>query len=139
MRSSYYVTLLLVMFLVVGCSQSGDFGAFIVSQVTKFGGHSKSTTIPKLDAEWTVKQDANGFQAFVTGASFADIAAKMEQIFGTPKMSDDGSGRATHEACRLWGSSDIGVAIQLIGHKDSTEIVCIRELKNMNELFNHKP
>jgi hypothetical protein len=126
------------MFLVAGCSQAGDFGAFVVSQVTKFGGHTKGTPIPKLDAQWTVKQDANGFQAFVTGASFADIATKMEQIFGTPKMSDDGSGTASHKPCRLWGATDIGVAIQLIGHGDSTEIICIRELKSMDELLNHK-
>ena len=142
MRASLYITLLLAMFFVAGCSQSGDFGAFVVSQVTKFGGRTKSATIPKLDAQWTVKQDANGFQASITGASFASIAAEMEQIFGTPKISHDVGDTLTVTPLpyRLWGAVDIGVAIQLIGHKDSTEIICVRGVKSMDELlFGHKP
>ena len=131
MRAALFTSLLLAMIVAVGCSHSGDFGAFVVAEVTKYGGHAKASgTIPKLDAQWTVKQDANGFQAFVTGALFASIAADMEQVFGTPKMSDDGSGTATHEPFRLWGAVAIGVAIQLIGHKESAEIICIRDVKD---------
>jgi hypothetical protein len=140
MRTSLYIALLLALFFIAGCSQSGDFGAFVVAQVAKFGGHTKtSAAFPKLEARWTVKQDANGFQASVTGASFASIAAGLEQIYGTPRMADDGSGTATHEPDRLWGAVDIGVAIHLIGHKDTTEIICIRGVKSMDELFGHKP
>ncbi len=138
MRTSLSIALLLTIIVAGGCSQTGDFGAFVVTQVTKFGGHTKTRTpIPKLEARWTVKQDANGFQAFVTDASFASIAAELEQICGTPKMSDDGSGTATHEPDRLWAAVDIGVAIQLIGHKDSTEIICIRGMKDVDELLKH--
>jgi hypothetical protein len=128
------------MIFVTGCKQSGDFDAFVVTQVVKYGGHTKtSSAIPKLQARWTVKEDKNGFTASISGASFADIAREMEQIFGPPRMSDDGSGTKTHEPYRLWGVDDIGVAIQLIGHPDSTEIVCIREIKSMDELIKHMP
>ena len=139
MRASLFTTLVLATIVAIGCSHSGDFGAFIVTAVTKYGGHTKTIgTIPKLDARWTVRQDANGFQAIVTDAPFASIAADMEQVFGTPKLSDDGSGTATHEPDREWGAVDIGVAIQVIGHKDNTEIICIREVKDMGELLRHR-
>ena len=129
MRAHLSITLLLAIILVAGCSQSGDFNAFFVAQVTKYGGHTKTSgTIPKLEARWTVKQDANGFQAFVIGASFDSIASEFEQVFGKPKMSDDGSGTATHEPVRLWAAVDVGVAIHVIRHKDSTEIICIRSI-----------
>jgi len=142
MRTSLYITLLLAMFFVAGCSQSGDFGAFVVAQVAKYGGHTKtSATIPKLDAQWTVKQDANGFQVFITGASFTSIAAEMEQIFGTPKISHDGATgtlTVTPLPYRLWSADDIGIAIQLIGHIDgSTELIYVRGVKSADELWRH--
>ncbi len=127
MRTSLSIALLLAVIVAVGCSQSGDFGAFVVAEVSKCGGHTKTTAaIPKLDARWTVTRDNNGFTIFIANASFASIAAEMEQVFGPPKMTDDGLGTASHEPYRLWAAVDIGVAIQLIGHKDRTEIICLR-------------
>jgi hypothetical protein len=140
MRTLLSITLLLAVIFVAGCSQSGDFGAFVVAQVTKYGGHTKTTApIPKLDARWKLKEDANGFQAFVTGVPFAIIAADMEQVFGTPKTSHDVGDTLTVTPLpyRLWSAVDIGVAIQLIGHEDSTEVICIRGVKDMDELLKH--
>jgi hypothetical protein len=66
MRTLLSTTLLLAAIFVAGCSRSGDFGAFVVTQVTKYGGHTKTTaTIQKLDARWTVKSDSNGFTMLV--------------------------------------------------------------------------
>jgi hypothetical protein len=136
--ASLSLALLLMGIIAAGCSQSGDFGVFIVTEVAKYGGHTKTTAmIPKLDARWMVKRDDNGFQAFITDASFASVAADMERVFGTPKMSDDGSDTTTHEPDRVWSAVDTGVAIQLIGHKDCTEIICIRGVKNMDQLWGH--
>ena len=127
MRLSLSIFLLLAIILAAGCSQSGDFGAFIVSEVSKYGGHPKTNVpTPKLDAHWTVKRDSDGFMLQITGASFERIAAELKQVFGTPKLADDGSGTTTHEPHWLWAASDIGVAIQLIGHKNSTEIICLQ-------------
>ena len=140
MRTLLSILFLSVVIFVIGCKQSGDFDAFVVAQVVKYGGHTKTSgVIPKLQASWTVKEDKNGFIVFISDASFTAIAADMEQIFGPPRMSDDGSGTRTHEPCRLWGANEIGVAIQLNGHKDSTEIICIREFKSMDELIKHMP
>ena len=138
MRASLFTALLIAIIFAVGCSHSGDFSAFVVAEVTKYGGHSKTTaTIPKLEARWTVKRDDNGFQAFIIDAPFASVASDMEQLFGTPKMSDDGSGTTTHEPYRVWSAGDVGVAIQLISHKDGTEIICIKGVKDMGDLLKH--
>lgn len=139
MRTPLSIALLLTVIVAIGCSQSGDFGAFIVTEVAKYGGHTKTTAeIPKLDARWTVKRDDNGFEASITDAPFATIAADMELVFGKPRISENGSGTATHEPHRVWNAGDVGVAIQLIGHKNSTEIICVRGVKDMDELFKLK-
>lgn len=129
MRASLSIALLLTIIVAVGCSHSGDFGAFVVAEVAKYGGHTKaSATVPNLAARWELKEDANGFQAFVTDVSFATIAAEMEQIFGTPNTSHDVTDVLTVVPLpyRLWSAANIGAAVQLIGHKDSTEIICLK-------------
>jgi len=125
MRALLSITLLLAVILIAGCSHSGDFGAFVVAQVTKYGGHTRTTgTIPQLDARWTIKQDANGFTAYVSDAPFSVIDGFMRDTFGAPKISTDAN--LDGEPQRVWGAVDLGVAIQLIGHKNDSEIICVR-------------
>jgi hypothetical protein len=133
MRTALPVALLLVG-VTIGCSRSGDFGAFVVKEVTRYGGHTKTNpALPKLDVHWTIKRDDNGFQAFVTGASFASADAVMRQAFGTPKMS--GVSSAIGQPYGTWGAVDIGVAIQLIGRPRGLEIVCVRGVRDMGEML----
>jgi hypothetical protein len=84
------LSLLIIAFpcaILVGCSRSGDLGAFVVTEVSKFGGHTRTNApLPKLDARWTIKRDKNGFQASVSGTTFASIDATMKQAFGKPKL-----------------------------------------------------
>ena len=135
MRTTRLIVILFALSL-AGCSRSGDFGTFVVTEATKYGGHTKTNAaLPKLDARWTVKRDDNGFQASVTGISFASIDTFMQQAFGTPKISVDGTGTATGQPHRVWGAVDIGVAIQLIGRPDGAEIVCARGMRDMGEMF----
>jgi len=96
-----------------------------------------NTTPPKLNARWTIKRDDNGFQAFVTGTSFASIDAVMQQAFGTPKLSDDGAGTSTGLPHRVWSAVDIGVAIQLVGRPNGTDVICVRGVNDMMEVFRH--
>ncbi|HUD46979.1 MAG TPA: hypothetical protein VMR33_09115 [Candidatus Baltobacteraceae bacterium] len=122
---------------VSGCSRSGDFGAFIVTEVAKHGGHAvTNATLPTLHVQWTIKSDANGFQASVSGAPFASIDAVMQQAFGTSKLSEasDLEGRPH----RVWGAVDVGAAIQLIGRTDGAEIICIRGFRDMGEMLKSK-
>ena len=140
MRQFIFAFFLSAAIFVTGCEHSGDFGTFVVTQVVKYGGHTKTSgAIRNLQARWSVKADKNGFTAFVSDAPFSDIATEMEQIFGEPEDSDDGSHTKINEPYRLWSVNQIGVGIQLVGHKDSTEIVCLREIKDMDKLIKHMP
>ena len=133
MRTPILIAILFALSL-AGCSRSGDVGTFIVTETIKYGGHTKTNaTLPKLDAHWTVKRDDNGFQASVTGTSFASIDTFMQQAFGAPKMSV--AANTSGQPHRVWGAVDIGVAIQLIGRPDGADIICVRGVHNMGEML----
>jgi hypothetical protein len=132
MRASL-LNLLIAAAVVVGCSRSGDLGTFLVREVTKYGGHTKTNTMPlKLDAHWTVKRDKNGLQVSVTSTSFASIDTFMNQTFGVPKVSVDSND--TGQPHRVWAAADIGVAIQLIGRPGGADIICVRAIRK-EEIF----
>jgi hypothetical protein len=132
---SYLFLFILLLAGVVGCSRSGDFGGFLVREVTRFGGHTKTNvTSSNLEAHWTIKRDKNGFQAAITGTSFASIDTFMRQSFGAPKMSTDGAATATGQPHRVWAAVDIGVAIQLVGRPGGADIICVRAM-SMGQMF----
>jgi len=125
MRMLLSTTLLLAMTLILGCSRSGDFGSFVVPQLTKYGGHPEITGItPKLEAHWTVQQDANGFTAHITHVSFSAVDGFMQQVYGAPNISIDTG--LDGEQRRIWEAAEIGVGIELIGHKNGTELICVK-------------
>ena len=133
MRVSLLI-LLVALAVVVGCSRSGDFGAFLAQPVTRYGGHTNTNgTPPKLDAHWTTKRDKNGFQAAVTGTSFASIDTFMQHVFGAPKVSVESN--IDGQPHRVWSAVDIGVAIQLIGRPDGADIICLRGMRSMGEML----
>ena len=134
MRVSLLVLTLGLSAAVSGCSRSGDFGAFVVTEAAKHGGHAVTNgTLPALHARWRIKSDANGFDASVTGAPFASIDAVMQQAFGTPKISE--AANLKGQPYRIWGAADIGAAIQLIGRSDGADIICVRGFHDMGEMF----
>jgi hypothetical protein len=125
MRTLLPTTLLLTIVLIVGCSQSGDFGAFLVPQVAKYGGHTRLTgVVPELHARWTVRQGANGFTAHITDVPFSAVDGFMREVYGAPNISIDAG--LNNEKKRVWGAADIGVGIQLISHKNDMEIICVK-------------
>jgi hypothetical protein len=135
MRTSLSIVALFAVAIISSCSRSGDFSTFIVSEVAKHGGHAvTNTAIPALEARWTVKSDTNGFQASVTGASFASIDAIMQHAFGPPKISI--AANAIGQPHRVWGAPDIGVALQLVGRTGGAEISCVRGMRDIGEFQN---
>ena len=134
MRAYFLIAALFACVLVSGCSRSGDFSTFVVAEVAKHGGHTVTNApLPALQARWTIKSDTNGFQASVSSAPFASIDAVMQQAFGAPKMSV--ASNASGQPHRVWGAVDIGVAIQLIGRPDGADIICVRGMRDMGEMF----
>jgi len=135
MRAYLLITACLACFLVAGCSRSGNLSTFVVSEVAKYGGHTVTNAPPLkvVQARWTIESDTNGFQASVTGAPFASIDAAMQQAFGVPKISDRAN--AEGQPTRVWAAADIGVAIQLIGRPGGADIICIRGMRDLGEMF----
>ena len=132
MRTPVLIAILFA-FSFAGCTRSGDFGTFVVSEATKYGGHTKTNApLPKLEARWTTKRDKNGFQASVAGASFNSVDTFMRQAFGTPKMS--GFSTNIGQPYGAWAAADIGVAIQLIGRPEGVDIICVRAM-SMTQMF----
>jgi hypothetical protein len=127
----FYFALLLAM-VAAGCgsasrSQSGDFGAFIVQEVTRYGGRTGSTNaMPQLAAEWTVKADAAGFQAHASGVRFAELKAALQQAFGSPVFVTTNAQGQPHG---LYKAVDIGVALQFFGEPSGVGIICVRGAK----------
>src|ERR1041384_7293251 len=125
MRSSTFTTLLLAILLIGGCSHSGAFGAFLVTEVTRYGGHAvPNAALPKLDARWTVKSDSNGFTAQASDVPFTAVDSFMRDAFGPPKVSADTN--LNGQPHRVWAAVDIGVAIQCIGRPGGVEIICLK-------------
>jgi hypothetical protein len=129
-----FILTLFICAVLSGCSRSGDFSAFVVSEVAKHGGHTvTNATVTPLQAHWTVNSDTNGFQASVAGPSFASIDTVMRQAFGTPKLSV--AANTSGQPQDVWGAIDIGVAIQLIGRPDGADIICVRGMRDMGGMF----
>jgi hypothetical protein len=42
---------------------------------------------------------------------------------------------AIGQPCRVWAAIDIRVAIQLIGRTNGADIVCVRGMRDMDEMF----
>ena len=126
MRSS--IALFLVA-LVCGCgsasrSQSGDFGAFIVQEVARYGGRTRGTnTVPQLQAQWTLKSDSAGFQAHLTGVQFSEVQSALQQAFGSPVFVTTNAQGQPHG---LYKAVDIGVALQFFGEPAGVGVVCVR-------------
>jgi len=125
MRASVLTGLLFAILAVAGCSRSGDFGTFLVTEVTRYGGHTiTNATLPKLDARWTVKADSNGFTAKVSGVPVATVDNFMREAFGPAKISTDTN--LDGQPQRVWAAVDVGVAIQCIGRPSGVEIICLK-------------
>jgi len=134
MRALVFICLLFVSGAAGGCSRSGDLGGFLAQEVAKCGGHTRTNAaLGKLDAKWKFKRDKNGFQASVSGTSFAAVDTFMQQAFGTPKVSTDMN--LNGQPQRVWTAVDVGVAINLIGRPDGADIICIRGMRDRGEMF----
>jgi hypothetical protein len=106
--------------LICGCQTKGDLGRAIVQQVAHYGGHTRTTAaIPELRGAWSIKSDAEGFQAHLSGVAIADIQSFMQQVYGDPMVNTNLQG--------IWyRAADIGVAIQFFGEKNGVSFICQR-------------
>lgn len=125
------ITLLLAI-AAAGCGsdskdQSGDFGAFVVQEVTRFGGRTCGTnTTHELAAEWTVKADAAGFRATASRVRFAELQAALQAAFGPPTFVTTNVQGQPHG---LYKAADLGVALQFFGEPSGVGVIGVRGVK----------
>lgn len=132
MRTLRLIGCLFVCGLLLGCSHTGDFGEFVGHEVTRHGGCTKTNVAPpSFRARWTMKEDENGFQAEVRGASVTQIDDFMLRAFGPPLVSATNDAGQPHQ---VWTARDIGVAIQVVGRPSGAYIVCLRGTKSIEDL-----
>jgi hypothetical protein len=113
--------------LLCGCQSTGDFGAVFVQQVSYFGGHAQTTnTVPELRGTWSMKSDAEGFQAHLSGVPFAHVQSFMQQVYGSPVFVATNAMGQPHG---LYKALDIGVAIQFFGETNGVGFICLRAQK----------
>jgi hypothetical protein len=107
--------------------QLGDFGAFFVQQVSRFGGHAVgSSSAPALSGTWYSESDHNGFAAQLYGVPFAEVQSFMEAVYGPPL---DLSTNADSPPHGLYGVRQIGVGIQYFGVTNGVGFICVEKLK----------
>jgi len=116
-----------LLLLSCSCQHTGNFSAFFVQQVSRYGGHIQTTkAIPELHGAWSFKSDAESFQAHLSGVPFADVESFMKQIYGTPVFVATNVLGQPHG---LYRASDIGVAIQFFGETNGVGFICFKLLK----------
>ena len=65
--------------------QSGDLGAFILHQASKFGARAQQASgLPPFTADWHYKEDADGFQIYIVGDRFTQLQSFLTAAFGPP-------------------------------------------------------
>ena len=65
--------------------QSGDLGAFILQQSSKFGARARQTNgLPQFTANWHYKEESNGFEIYLVGDHFAQLQSFLTAAFGPP-------------------------------------------------------
>lgn len=116
--------------LLCGChlEQSGNFGSFFVQQVSNYSGHTvNSNSVPELQGTWSFHADAQGFETHLFGASFQNVQAFMQQVYGPSVLIETNKQGQLHG---LYKALDIGVAIQFFGEPNGVGFVCLRGQTN---------
>jgi hypothetical protein len=110
---------------------SGDVVPFVMDQALALGAHPVSTnSLPKIEAEWRFKRDADGVQLYLVGDCFPEVQSFLLAAFGPPAISartnEDG-----HITGGVYAAPTTGAAIQF-GREDAggrryTQIVIVRK------------
>jgi len=103
---------------------SGDFGTFLVQQVSHFGGHSLTTnTVPSLDGKWYVESDKEGFGVMLYNVPTTRVQSFLQQVYGPPL---DVVTNVEGQPFGWYGARQIGVALQFIGETNGVGFICVK-------------
>jgi hypothetical protein len=118
-----------------GCSDAGarkgNFTTFFVEQVQTYGGRlQKTNSLPAIQARWTIKRDAKGFECVVADAPFAQLEAMAIEAFGS---EGEGYGPpAATSPSRIFKASSVGIALIMRVTPQGVQFNCLRGTTNLN-------
>lgn len=106
--------------------QTGDFGAFFVQQISRFGGQTVGGSVPALSGTWYSESDHDGFAAQLYGVPFSQVQDFMQQVYGKP------IGIYTNAMPGWTGLYGIphGVAVQFFGDTNGVGFICMQSGKS---------
>jgi len=108
--------------LLLGCSsaddmpgykkRSGDLGAFILQQSSKFGARPQQTSgLPQFTADWRYKEDADGFQIYIPGNHFTQLQSFLTAAYGPPAKPPTTNEMAGTKSIGTYYGPGLGVAL----------------------------
>ena len=107
--------------------QSGNFGAFFVQQVRRYGGYAAGVgSPPELRGRWYWESDLDGFAVQLYDVSFPQVRSFMEAVYGAPL---DLSTNAGNPPSGLYGVKQIGVGIQYFANTNGVGFICVQKRK----------
>lgn len=130
-----WASLFLATMALCGCGDAdatkGDFTTFFVEQVQTYGGRlQKTNNLPAIQARWTIKKDAKGFECVVADAPFAELEAMAIEAFGS---EGEGSGPpAATSPSRIFKASSVGIALIMWVTPQGVQFNCLRGTTNSN-------
>lgn len=113
---------LIVLTLLFGCSSaddlpgykklSGDLGAFILQQSSKFGARTlQESGLPQFTADWRYKEDADGFQIYIVGDHFPQLQSFLTVAFGPPAKPPTTNELAGTKSIGTYYGAQLGAAL----------------------------
>jgi hypothetical protein len=108
--------------LLIGCSsaddmpgykkQSGDLGAFILQQSSKFGASPQQTSrLPQFRANWRYKEDSDGFQIYIPGDHFTQLQSFLTAAYGPPAKPPTTNEMAGTRSIGTYYGAQLGAAL----------------------------
>ena len=92
--------------------QSGDLGVFIIQQSSKFGARAQQTNaLPQFIADWRYKEDADGFQIYITGDHFTQLQSFLTAAFGPPAKPPTTNELAGTKSIGTYYGAQLGAAL----------------------------
>lgn len=92
--------------------QSGDLGAFILQQSSRFGARAPQTNgLPSLPTNWRYKEDADGFQIYIIGDHFIELQSFLTAAYGPPAKPPSTNEMGGAKSIGTYYGAQLGVAL----------------------------
>lgn len=132
-RTRSVLGLLLIALVAISCGENrgneGDLAPVLAQKAKEYGARlSLTNELPVLRADWTMREDENGFECIVRGTDYNKVESAIFKIFGN---SGEKQRPPSGPRSCLFKASEIGVALIAIDKANKVQINCLRGMTNM--------